>query len=117
MEVFGKIWGKTSPIFSKNNVAIHRIEGGKGGRSSNHKHAAKHSMFFVEKGKVAVSVEKNDYQLTDTTTLLPGNSTTILPNEYHYFEILEDDSVCFEIYWTEIDPNDIIRKNCGSVEP
>jgi quercetin dioxygenase-like cupin family protein len=116
MQVHGKIWGTTSPIFCKNNVEIHRIVGKKGGRSSNHKHISKHSMFFVEKGKIKIVIEKNDYSLIDETILTPGQSITISPHEYHYFEVIEDDSIAYEIYWTQIDPNDIERKNVGSLD-
>ena len=116
MIVFGKCWGTTSPIFNKNNVEIHRITGIKGARSSTHSHTSKLSMFFVERGKIAIIVEKNDYKLIDKTVLCTGQSTIIRPHEFHRFEVLEDDTICYEIYWTEIDPNDIVRKDCGSLE-
>ncbi len=61
MDVNGKIWGETSLLFSKNNVELCRIVGIKGGKSSNHKHNSKFSKFFVEKGSIAVVIEKNDY--------------------------------------------------------
>ena len=115
MNKHGKIWGETSRIFSRNNVEVYRIVGKKGGKSSIHKHAFKLSSFFVEKGLVAVEVEKNDYQLTDRTILKAGESTTINPNEYHLFEVLEDNTVCYEFYWVELDSNDIQRKDCGSI--
>ena len=56
----GKIWGETSPIFNKNNVEIHRIEIKKGGYCSKHKHEHKFNAFFVEKGKLQISVWKNN---------------------------------------------------------
>lgn len=115
MNKSGKIWGETSNIFSKNNVEVYRIQGKKGGKSSNHKHTFKLSSFFVEKGSIAVFIEKNDYNLTDKTILNSGESTVIKPNEYHWFEILEDDTVCYEFYWVELDSSDIQRKNCGSI--
>ena len=111
---YGKIWGCTSAIFSKNNVEIHRIKGVKGGRSSTHKHTAKFSMFWVEAGSVKISIEKNEYKLIDSTTLKQAESTIIKPGEYHYFEILENNTICYEIYWVEIDPDDISRRDCGS---
>ena len=114
--VEGKIWGTTSKIFSKNNVEVYRIVGKKGGKSSSHKHTFKLSSFFVEKGSIAIETEKNDYDLTDRTTLKTGESTMIKPNEYHLFEILEEGTVCYEFYWVELDSADIERKDCGSIK-
>lgn len=115
MDVSGKVWGSTSKLFSKNNVEVYRIVGRKGGKSSMHKHIFKMSLFFVEKGAISIETEKNDYQLTDKTILTDGQSTAIMPGEYHLFEILEDDTVCYEFYWVELDSNDIQRKDCGSI--
>ncbi len=115
-DLSGKLWGTTSKIFSKNNVEVHRITGIKGGASSDHKHTYKSSMFFVEAGSIAVLIEKSDYPLIDKTILHPGQSTTIKPGEYHSFEILEDNTICYEFYWVELDSNDIQRRNCGSIK-
>lgn len=84
-----------------------------------HKHASKFSLFYVEKGKIAVTIEKyygpnQDVQL-DITVLTAGQSTRIKPNEYHGFEILEEGTVAYEIYWVEIDPEDIERRNKGTI--
>lgn len=114
MDRNGKIWGCTSKLFSKNNVEVHRIEGSRGGRSSMHMHTTKWSMFFVERGKIAVEVEKTDYDLTDRTILGAGQSTILKPGEYHRFEVLQPGTVCYEIYWVELDPNDIVRRDVGS---
>jgi quercetin dioxygenase-like cupin family protein len=115
MDVNGKIWGTTSRLFSKNNVEVHRIEGFKGGKSSMHRHTAKWSMFFVEQGTLRIFIEKNDYPLIDETILEEFHSIIIRPNEYHSFEIIEDGTVAYEIYWTELNPDDIERKNCGTI--
>ncbi len=72
-------------------------------------------MFYVERGSLAVVIEKNDYQLIDKTILVANQSIIIKPGEYHYFEVLEDDTLAFEIYWVEIDPDDIQRKDVGSI--
>ena len=116
MDKSGKVWGETSKIFSKNNVEVYRIAGRKGGKSSSHKHTFKLSLFFVERGSIAIEIEKNDYNLTDRTVLKAGESTMIKPNEHHLFEILADDTVCYEFYWVELDSSDIQRKNCGSID-
>jgi len=116
MDISGKVWGHTSRLFSKNNVELYRIWGKKGGKSSMHRHVSKISLFFVEKGKLKVVVEKNDYNLVDETILTAGQQMTIRPEEYHRFEVLENDTVAYEIYWVEIDSNDIQRKDCGSID-
>jgi quercetin dioxygenase-like cupin family protein len=108
----GKIWGKTSSLFNKNNVEIHRIETQKGGFCSKHKHNHKFNLFYVESGSIKVTVWKNDYDLIDETLLINNESTIVAPGEYHNFECLED-SIVYEIYWTQLDEKDIIRENVG----
>lgn len=116
MDISGKVWGTTSVIFNDSNVQVCRIVGKIGGRSSNHKHQSKLSMFFVEKGSIKVVIEKKDYNLVDTTVLTTGQSTIIKPNEFHYFEVLEEGTVCYEIYWTKLDNDDITRKDVGQCQ-
>ena len=114
MKIQGKVWGKTSPVFFGNNVEIHRIEGKKGGFCSKHKHNAKYNMFFVESGKLEVTVFK-DYGsevLEDVTVLGPQTSTTVAPGDMHQFRVLED-CVAYEIYWVELSATDIERENVG----
>jgi quercetin dioxygenase-like cupin family protein len=116
MDISGKIWGYTSKLLSRSNVEIFRIVGKETGESSTHKHQAKWSMFFVEKGKIEVTVEKNSYNLVDITILNAMQSIIIEPGEYHKFKILEEGTIAYEFYWVELDSNDIQRKNCGSIE-
>lgn len=114
MEIKGKVWGRTSTLFYKNNVEIHRLEGKKGGFCSKHRHYAKYNRFFCESGKLKIVVSK-DYGsgvLDDVTILGPGDSTTVAPGDFHQFEVLED-CVCYEIYWVELDPGDIERETVG----
>ena len=112
MEIQGKVWGRTSRIFKESNVEIHRLECKKGFRCSTHSHAHKYNLFWVESGSLKIIIYKNDYNLVDETVLKPCESTTVKPGENHRFEVLED-AVAFEIYWTELDSDDIIRKDCG----
>lgn len=112
MNIQGKVWGSTSELFNKNNVEIHRIEANKGGYCSVHKHEHKYNLFFVEKGELLVKVWKNDYNLIDDTFIQTGEMTIVKPGEFHQFEALED-TIAYEIYWTEISSDDIVRKNCG----
>lgn len=116
MQAQGKVWGLTSPIFNKNNVEIQRIVGNKGGYCSKHKHNSKFNMFFVESGRLRIRVWKNDYDLVDVTDIGPLQHCIVAPGEFHQFEVLEHNTIAYEIYWVEIDPSDIVRENCGGVQ-
>lgn len=63
-------------------------------------------MFFVESGKIIVRRWEQD-SIIDTI-LSNQNSITIEPNIYHQFESLED-SIVYEIYYTKLDSDDMIR--------
>ena len=117
MEITCKIWGETSKIFAKNNVEIHRIEGKAGGYSSNHIHHAKYNAFFCESGKILVKISKNYGSgiLEDITILGPKQQTIVPPGHWHSFEVIED-CVAYEIYWVELDPNDIERETVGGIK-
>ena len=108
----GKIWGSTQSLFLNNNVEIHRIEAKQGGYCSKHKHEHKYNAFFVERGQLKITIWKNDYDLVDETIISDQQMSTVKPCEYHMFEAMED-TIAYEIYWTEISPEDIVRENCG----
>ena len=108
----GKVWGETHPLFSKNNVEIHRIIANKGGYCSIHRHEHKYNKFYIESGSLEIHVWKKDYDLCDITVINSGESTTVKPGERHKFVALED-TVAYEIYWVELSESDIIRDNCG----
>jgi len=113
----GKIWGNTSTLFDKNNVEIARIEVNKGGYCSKHIHKYKYNLFFIESGSLEVTIYRNDADtiLEDVTVLKSGDSTYVEPGVYHMFRALED-TVAYEIYWVELDPNDIVRESVGGKE-
>lgn len=116
MQVQGKVWGASYPLFSKNNVEMAAISIKKGGYCSKHLHQAKYNKFIVNKGKLKVTIWK-DYGkeiLADVTVLLSGMEHTVAPGEYHMFEALED-TEALEIYWVELDSNDIRRVDHGGV--
>lgn len=112
MNIQGKVWGQTQTLFLKNNVEIHRIEANKGGYCSKHKHEHKYNAFFVERGQLKITIWKNDYDLVDETIISEKEMSIVSPNEYHKFEAIED-TVAYEIYWTTIDTQDIVRESCG----
>ncbi len=109
--IAGKAWGLTQTLFNKNNVEIHRIEINQGGFCSKHRHLHKYNAFFVERGKLRVSVWKDDYDLIDETIIEAGGLTVVEPGEFHQFHAMES-TVAFEIYWVEI-TKDIERESCG----
>lgn len=113
MNIQGKIWGYTMPIFRGNNVGVDRISVDKNTFCSKHKHNHKFNLFFVEKGKLQINIWKNDYDLIDTTILSSIQMCIVNPGEYHLFKCLEEDTIAYEIYWVEIDYNDILRENVG----
>lgn len=112
MNKSGKIWGETITIFNKNNVNVSRIVVKKGGYCSKHHHIKRINAFFIEKGCLEISVWKNDYDLIDKTIIKDGEMTMVKPNECHQFTALED-TIAYEIYWVEIDSDDIIRDSHG----
>lgn len=107
MNKIGKIWGVTSEIFSNDSVSIHRIEIRANQKCSIHLHKHKYNMFFVESGKILVHRWVDDILIS--TALCSAESLVICPAIYHQFESLED-SIVYEIYYTKLDNNDIVRK-------
>lgn len=84
-----------------------------GGFCSKHSHQHKYNMFHVEQGRLKIQVWKNDYDLVDTTIIGPGEQCIVAPGEFHQFHVLEEGTVAYEIYWTQIDASDIHRESCG----
>jgi quercetin dioxygenase-like cupin family protein len=112
MIVQGKVWGHTIPIFCKNNVEVNKLKLNKDHRCSKHVHDSKYNMFYVIDGKIKVSTWKNEYELVDEIILIEDQGTIVSPKEYHRFEVLED-SIILEVYWVELDVNDIDREDVG----
>lgn len=109
----GKVWGESSPLFARNNVEVHRIYARHGGCSSRHRHAHKFNLFYVEQGCLRVVIEQ-PYGLEDITFVRKHESCVVPPGLWHKFEAIED-TLAFEIYWTELDPQDIERDGCGGM--
>ncbi len=115
MNIQGKVWGSSSLLFSKNNVAVYRILGKKDGYCSKHKHDQKYNLFYVERGILKVEIWK-EYGLVDTVHLSSEQHCIIEPGEFHRFTVMTDNTFVIEIYWTELDENDIVRKDQGGIE-
>ena len=56
MNIQGKVWGETREIFSNPNFELHRIEVNKGAFCSKHKHIHKINAFYIEKGKLKITI-------------------------------------------------------------
>ena len=72
MKTQGKVWGLTQEIFKNHNFELHRIEAKKGGYCSVHKHLHKFNAFYIEKGKLKITVYETDYDLIDETIISTG---------------------------------------------
>ena len=114
MKIQGKVWGKTQDIFKNSNFELHRIEVNKGGFCSKHRHVHKFNAFYVEKGKLKITIYETEYDLVDETIISAGDLSIVKPGKFHKFDALED-SICYEIYWVELNYNDIDRENVGGM--
>ena len=109
---FNKVWGKTTPLFNKNNVEIHRIEIEPKTYCSKHIHQFKYNMFYIESGKLEIRQWQKDSEIIDRTILGTGEQTIVAPSIPHQFYALEN-TRAYEVYWVALDPNDIIRESFG----
>jgi len=110
MEKYTKIWGTTQPVFFGNNVEMHRIEVDSGGYCSKHIHNSKFNMFYVECGELRIDQSVGCF--VDSTVLCQGDSMTVSPRVAHKFIALRD-TIAYEIYWSILDKEDIVRETQG----
>jgi mannose-6-phosphate isomerase-like protein (cupin superfamily) len=108
----GKCWGETWRVFAGAGVEVHRLAVLPWMRCSRHRHAHKFNLFHVESGRLRVHVEA-PYGLTDVTELMAGESMTVPPGLWHWFESTELHAFALEVYWTELDAEDIERADHG----
>jgi mannose-6-phosphate isomerase-like protein (cupin superfamily) len=109
----GKVWGSTTLLLKTPLIEIHRLEIEANRRCSMHKHEFKWNCFIPITGRLTIEVEKNDYALTDKTTIGPGELMTVKPNEFHRFVSGDEAVSALEIYYPEFLSEDIVRKDCG----
>lgn len=112
----GKIWGTSELLLRTPLIEIHRLTIKPNAHCSNHTHRYKHNAFYVLQGTLTIHVEKQDYALTDRTTLHTGDITTVKPGEAHYFETAAWPCIALEIYYPESLGEDIVRKSVGGVK-
>ena len=114
--ITGKVWGDTSVLVQNSNVELHKINVKAGFRCSEHKHEHKWNGFYVVSGLLEIYVRKNDYDLTDVTTLRAGDFTSVRPGEFHWFNCIED-CLALEVYYPEALSEDIVRRSVGGKTP
>lgn len=112
--VRGKVWGRTLTVADSPFVHIERISILPNRRCSVHEHKFRPNGFHVFKGQLTVVVKKNDYGLTDRTTLHAGDTTMVDPLEFHHFETGREGCEAIEWYTPQpLDRNDIRRLDVG----
>lgn len=109
----GKVWGETAPLLEHPLCSIHSLTIKAGARCSMHRHVHKANWFYCISGELRIVVEKSGYDLTDETTLRPGEFTDVPPGEYHRFEAVTD-VVALEGYYPPVLSADIERRDCGN---
>lgn len=114
MMIQGKVWGYTCPLFNKNNVELHYAKIKKGGFCSKHLHKHKFNQFIVFDGLLKVTIWK-DYGLEDVTMVGKDQNCIVAPGEFHQFEALQESTI-LEIYWVDLNINDIIREGQGGMK-
>jgi mannose-6-phosphate isomerase-like protein (cupin superfamily) len=112
--ITGKVWGDTSVLIQTPLTELHKINIKAGYRCSEHKHEHKWNGFYVISGVLEIHVAKNNYDLTDVTTLRAGDFTTVRPGEFHWFNCVEN-CVALELYYPEALSEDIVRRSVGGV--
>jgi len=109
----GKVWGTTEEVEKNTSMEFHRLEFKSGYVCSEHLHETKWNGFFVESGEMIVRVWQNDRpDEPDETRLLAGDYMKVPPSTWHQFEGVIS-GIAFEVYWSEFNGDDIIRRTTG----
>ena len=116
MKSAGKIWGTTTQIEANGSLEFHRIEFKKDFQCSEHYHSTKSNGFFVEEGKLMIKMWPENTEIVDTTILNKGDYMEVPAGVWHQFVGLTD-GIAFELYWSEFDKDDIVRRSQGSRVP
>ena len=109
----GKVWGSTECVLATPLIEIHRLKIKPMHQCSLHVHRRKWNAFLVVRGRLFIDVHKNDYALTDTTELRPGEWATVRPGEHHLFRTGRQECEAVEVYYPDVLSEDIERKGHG----
>lgn len=113
----GKVWGNTQQLLSTPLFSLHLLHIKPKHQCSLHVHRRKSNGFIVQSGRLFIDVVKNDYPLTDTTELGPGEFMTVPPGEHHRFRTGDEPCTAWEFYYLEPLADDIDRKDHGGEIP
>ena len=110
-----KVWGTTEFLGDFGGNHIHRLTVEEGGYCSRHLHRGRINWLYVESGILqieewALGLECAPY----VTTRHARNSMVVRPKVFHRFTALEP-THCLEMYWAEVDDDDIVRADVGGV--
>lgn len=108
MQIIPKIWGKTAKIYDSSNTEMYIAWINNNGQSSKHYHEHKYNYFYVVSGKLIINVWDKNTDQVSAITLGPEDTLTIENKIWHQFIALES-TILIEIYWVEINDQDIIR--------
>ena len=114
MKQEGKIWGKTQQIEMNDCFEMHRIEFKADHQCSEHYHKPKSNGFLVESGQLMIRVwPEEGSDIVDNTILSAGDYMAVPAGVWHQFVGIRD-GVAFELYWSEFNSEDIVRRTTGS---
>lgn len=102
-----KLWGDTELLFKNAITEIYRANINKNKYSSKHYHKNKYNLFYIENGILLVKVWHNTSNYTEHI-LRAGDRLCVQPEIWHQFLAIEQSAI-LEIYFTEINNNDIVR--------
>lgn len=111
--IIGKIWGTTECILETPLFEMHKLVIKPQHRCSLHVHRRKWNAFLVTSGKLYIDVVQNDYPLTDSTELLPGDVTSVAPGKFHMFRTGAEPCEAWELYYADALSEDIERRDHG----
>lgn len=108
-----KCWGRVSHI-STDDALVSLLKVEEGGYCSIHRHLHRFNSFRVISGSIVIL----EYRLPSIEVpirkkiLVPGDSYTVPPGQWHSFEVLQSGTVV-EVYWTAdgtlVSIEDIVR--------
>lgn len=120
-----KAWGLNYAIFNNANFELHHASIVAGGYSSCHCHQNKHNLFYVITGELYIHFygsekDAQENKIAHSLKISVGESLIVPPKVWHKFYAPENgfgvDLV--ETYWnSEVNPEDIVRKDVGGVYP
>jgi len=110
-----KFWGTNRCIYSENNFEVHHAQIVEGGFSSKHHHVHKVNNFYIVSGTLKVILFDKDGKEVHTVVLGTNTNFSVPAGVEHKFEAVTDVDL-IEIYWANLNPDDIVRADLGGVK-